>query len=286
MDEDVSPDAERVGLKSSIQSIDRAVAMLTVIADAGRAGVVLGSIAGATGVHASTARTILSSLVTHGFVDQDARSRRYRLGPAVFELNKRYAAQLDLAAVAAPYIRRVWEASRETVHLAVLQSGRRVDLSVLVSPQILNVNPTVGGGAETENAASDASSVNSLYTTAAGKILLLSMSAAVRAQHLAQIGAVVTPHGTISAEDVLEDLAIVEATGIATNLEDEEPGVCGIAAPIFDADGAVCAALCIGYPAVRRSAAYDEVLRTLAREAAEEVSIALGATTGLDADAV
>ncbi|MFT4029417.1 MAG: IclR family transcriptional regulator [Protaetiibacter sp.] len=264
--------------KSPIQSIDRAVAMLNVIAEAGRAGIVLSAVAAATGVHASTARTILNSLVVHGFVDQDA-ARRYRLGPAVFELNRRYAAQSDLASVAAPVIRRLWEESRETVHLAVLQGGRRVDLSVLVSPQLLNVNPMLGARAEMDDTAEESTYANSLFTTAAGKILLLTMSAEERAAHLAEIGAVVTPKGASSADSVLEQLAAVEEARIATNDEEEVLGVCGIAAPVVDDTGAIRAALCIGYPSVRKSPEYEARLRQLVVAAADELSTALGART-------
>ena len=273
-DEGVEADAS--GLKSPIQSIDRAVAMLNVTADAGRSGVALSDVAAATGVHASTARTILSSLVIHGFVDQDAKSRRYRLGPAVFELNRRYAAQSDLAAVAAPIIRRLWEESRETVHLAVLQSGRRVDLSVLVGPQILNVNPALGGLPVTEASIEESAWANSLYTTAAGKILLLTTPAEERRAHLEEIGAVVSRHGAASVDAVLAQLTEIEQAGIARNDEEEVPGVCGLAAPVMDHTGAICAALCIGYPSVRKSEEHDAELARLVVDAAHELSAALG----------
>ncbi|MHA7984478.1 IclR family transcriptional regulator [Rathayibacter sp. CAU 1779] len=267
---------DAVGTKSPIQSIDRAVAMLGVIADAGPAGEVLTAIASATGVHASTARTLLTSLAFHGFVDQDQQSRRYRIGPAVFELERKYSAQSDLATVAAPVMRKLWEDSRETVHLAVLQGGRRVDLAVLVSPQLLNVNPTLAAQPDTSEVTSSASA-NSLYTTAAGKILLLTLSAEERMAHLEQIGAVVTSRGASSLEHVRAELAEVEASGLARNDEEEEPGVCGIAAPILDNAGVIRAALCIGYPSVRKSAEYDELLRRLVVDAATELSAALGA---------
>lgn len=268
--------SESGGAKSAIQSIDRAVALLNVIAAAGPAGESLGVIAAATGIHASTARTLLSSLGVHGLLDQDARSRRYRLGPRFFELRRLYDSQADLAAVAAPILKELWERSRETVHLAVLQGGRRIDLSVLVSPQLLNVNPTITSLAEQERPA-DNSSANALFTTAAGKVLLLGMSPDERREHLHAIGAIVTTHGTVDPERALKDLAKVEATGVATNFEDEEPGVCGVAAPVFDGHGDVCAALCIGYPSVRRSPSYDAILQQLVVEGAQRISTSLGA---------
>jgi DNA-binding IclR family transcriptional regulator len=267
---------DAVATKTPIQSIDRAVAMLQVIAKAGPSGDALTAIAAETGVHASTARTLLSSLTLHGFVDQDQQSRRYRLGAAVFELERTYSAQSDLASVAAPVMRKLWEASRETVHLAVLQGGRRVDIAVLVSPQLLNVNPTLAAQAESVEISSDASA-NSLYTTAAGKILLLTLPVGERAVHLDQVGAVVTSRGASSAEHVRAELARVEESGLALNDEEEVPGVCGIAAPILDNTGAVRAALCIGYPSVRKTPAYDEQLRSLVTSAADELSAALGA---------
>lgn len=247
--------------RTSIQAIDRSVALLEDLATAGRLGRGLGEIAGRVGLPASTARTLLSSLVAHGLAAQSGHSRRYLLGPRFFELNRTYVAQSDLSALSAPVLRDLWERTRETVHLAVLQGSRRVDLSVLVSPQLLNVNPT-GNPAANDMAMGG-------YQTAAGKVLLADMSERERAHLFSRAGEETLDHGagTFAAE-----MERVRQQGYATNFEEAVDGVCGVAAPVFDLSDRTVAALCIGYPSVRHTPGEDRRLRDAVCAAAARIS--------------
>lgn len=238
---------------TSIQAVDRAVALLRALSTAGPDGSSLKQLTTTVGLRASTGRTLLSSMIEHGLVTQDEQTRRYLLGPLVFELQRQYVARSDLSAVAAPVLRKLWADTRETVHLAVLQGHRRVDIAVLVSPQLLNVNPT---SIPRTNEASP------LYRTAAGKVLLAAAPPNVRQD---------VPH------DRLDELDRVRQQGYATNIEEEAVGVCGVAAPVHDHTGRTVAAVCVGYPSVRHDPANDAVLRSAVMDAAAELSERLGA---------
>ncbi|MFC7623014.1 IclR family transcriptional regulator [Microlunatus sp. GCM10028923] len=253
--------------KSPIQAIDRAVALLEAVAHAGPQGASLKELSEATGLHASTGRTLLSSLMINGLVDQLARNRRYVLGTRLIEFNRIYVAQADLSAVAAPIMRQLWEDTAETVHLSVLQNDLRVDIAVLVSPQLLNVNPTAARFAE--------AGPSSLYRTAAGKVLLAGLSddgirATLDSPRFADA------HHALPVEQVLELTAGVRAQGHATNFEEEVAGVCGVAAPVSDSRGVTIAALCIGYPAVRHAPDYDASLLAAVTAGAKQMSRLLG----------
>ncbi|AKH80838.1 hypothetical protein AA958_34125 [Streptomyces sp. CNQ-509] len=263
-DDEVRPKLQRAGaVKSPIQTIDRVAALLEAVAGAGPAGIALTQATDAVGLRASTGRTLLSALVMHGLVVQIESSRRYVLGPRFFELNRTYTLQNDLGAVAAPVLRELWETSQETVQLATLQHGRRVDVSVLVGPQLLNINPT------TMRSASEP--VEPLIHTAAGKVLLAGLPEAERDRLLA------SGRTAFDRETVLAELTAVAERGVATNHEEEVTGVCGIAAPVRDHSGRVVAALCLGYPSARRSPAYEERLRAATTASAAELSVLLGA---------
>lgn len=255
--------------KSPIQAIDRAVALLDAVATAGPRGVSLKHLTNRVGLFPSTGRTLLSALATHGLVDQDDASRRYILGSRMMEFTHTYLAQADLSAVAAPIIRRLWLDTEETVHLSVLQGARRVDVSVLVSPQLLNVNPTSARFVDDGQA--------SLFRTAAGKVLLAGLDdAGVRAVLSAPTYA--GRPSPVPLTDVLEIAASVRTAGWAINVEEEMAGVCGVAAPVTDGRGATVAALCIGYPAVRRFDGHADTLHAAVVAAAGEISGLLGAT--------
>ncbi|WP_404474440.1 IclR family transcriptional regulator [Microbacterium aerolatum] len=253
-----------LGQRSPIQTIDRTVDLITAIAAAGPAGVSLKELVEQAGLHASTGRTLLSALAIHGLVGQIDSNRRYVLGPRFFELNRTYQLQNDLSAVAAPVLRRLWERTDETVHLSTLQHGRRVDISVLVSRQLLNINPS--------NMRAIADQPDPLAHTAAGKVLLAGASPA----ELVNLTAHTENRAQLDAE-----LAAVRSAGYATNFEEETPGVCGIAAPVRDHTGRVTAAICVGYPAARRSDVHDRALLDAVVESAAELSAVLGYSGGL-----
>ncbi|RCK68750.1 IclR family transcriptional regulator [Desertihabitans brevis] len=255
--------------RTAIQAIDRSVALLDAIADAGPTGVPLSELAETTGLATSTARTLLSSLVEHGLVAQGGR-RRYLLGARFFELNRRFVTQTDLSAVAAPVLRALWERTEETVHLAVLQGLRRVDIAVLVGPQLLTVSPTSARF-------TDATSTP-LYRTAAGKMLFSGLDRASRLAMLAE--APWDSRGRPGEDELMAAMDDVAAQGYATNVEEEMAGVCGVAAPVQDQAGRTVAAVCLGYPAVRHTDAHATWLREEAVGAAAELTLLLGGDGG------
>lgn len=257
--------------KTSIQTIDRAVAMLEQIAQAGPSGISPSALAQSVGLLLSTSRSLLSSLMAHGFVDQHA-DRKYVLGAGFLEVHRIYAAQVDLATVAAPILREVWEDTRETVHLSVLRNDRRIELSVLVSPQVLNVNPSSGARSASQPEAS-------LFYTAAGKMLLTSLDDDHLSRILKRAGSLVGREGAIGLKQARAVISQVRAQGYATNRDEDVAGVCGVAAPVFDDQDKLCATLCIGYPTIRRTDEYESGLRSRVINAAEQLSQLLGRPT-------
>ncbi|GAB2599710.1 IclR family transcriptional regulator [Pseudactinotalea suaedae] len=262
------PEAQRPAVpRTPIQAIDRAIALLDVVAEGGPHGMTLGALAESTGLAPSTARTILSSLVMHGLIAQSGSGSSYTLGSRFFELNRRFAMQADLSAVAAPVLRALWERTNETVHLAVLQGNRRVDLAVLVSPQLLRVDPTSTGYLD--------ASASPLYKTAAGKVLFAGLS---RTDRLGMLRTSAWQDETPPApEDLMAAMDAVVTEGYATNLEEEAAGVCGVAAPVHDQSGATIAAVCLGYPSTRHTTSHAGSLRDEVIAAAAELSLLLGA---------
>lgn len=265
---DVTEDASTRVAKSPIQAIDRGVALLEAIAESGPVGIPLTKLTGLVGLHASTGRTLLSALVIHGLVGQIEATRHYVLGSRFFELNRTYVLQHDLGALAGPTMRELWEQTQETVHLATLQHGRRVDISVLVSPQVLNVNPG--------NTRSAIARIAPLLHTAAGKVLLAGLDPVELDRTIGMV------EDKVERSSLDRQLAAVRAAGYATNFEEEAIGVCGVAAPVHDNAGLAVAALCIGYPSVRHTAEHDEELRRAVVAAAEQLSSLLGAPTSTE----
>ena len=87
------------------------------------------------------------------------------------------------------------------------------------------------------------------------------------------------PNGPKSFEEFAERLAKERASGWVYADEEFEPGLVGIAAPVFDFDGRVAAALNISGPKFRSGTALSAAGPRLV-EVASELSNALGSSSG------
>ena len=85
---------------SSLQSVDRALQVLELLAGWGTGGV--SELAGEIGVHKSTAFRLLGALEAREMVQQDAERGKYRLGFGLVRLARRVNVQLELTEQARP----------------------------------------------------------------------------------------------------------------------------------------------------------------------------------------
>ncbi len=100
-----------------IQSIDRAAELLAAVAAAPEPATAP-ALADACGLNRSTAWRILATLEHHGLVERDPETSRYRLGVGILRLAVA-AGQAPLVRLAQPILRRLADATGETVNLAV-----------------------------------------------------------------------------------------------------------------------------------------------------------------------
>src|SRR5213593_2608631 len=82
------------GVAPGVQSVDRALTILDILARLGEAGVT--EIAGELGVHKSTAFRLVATLESHGIVEQNEDRGKYRLGVGVLRLAGATTARLDV----------------------------------------------------------------------------------------------------------------------------------------------------------------------------------------------
>jgi DNA-binding IclR family transcriptional regulator len=84
----------------------------------------LTEVARACGLDKATTRRFLVELEAHGFVEQLADSRKYRLGSAPVRLGRIREARYPFLTTAIPFVRQVMEEVGETVHLSEYSGGR------------------------------------------------------------------------------------------------------------------------------------------------------------------
>ncbi len=221
---------------SAVQSVDRAVTALEFLARRGEAGVT--EVAGAVGVHKSTASRLLGALQSRGLVEVAGDRGRYRLGYGILRLAGAMGGRLDITSQGREVCEELARSLRETVNIAVLQAD-----------QVVNVHQAHGGGAISVN--NWVGRPTPLHATSSGKVLLAHLSKALQDRVLAGGLSRYTDATVTDQRRLRLQLAQVHVDGYATTAGELETGLNAVAAPIYGTSGTVVAALSASGPAYR-----------------------------------
>ena len=216
-----------------------------------------------SGLPVSTVHRFLVNLEEAGFLDCGV-SGKYHLGIACFSIGHAALGQLDIRRLSLPYLHALNQHTRETIHLTVRQGPTAVYVEKLDSPEHLRIFSRIGA-------------LVPLYCTAVGKVLLAYMPQEERDEFLRQIEPRRLTANTIASRQELEQhLHRVRKVGHAFDLEEHEPHIRCVAAPIWDHTGAVNASLSLTAPAVRMAIPRLRQLAPLIQEAGLRISRELG----------
>ena len=246
---------------ATVQSVDRALSVLEILAAHGEAGVT--EVAAELGVHKSTAFRLVAVLESRGFVEQLADRGKYRLGFGVVRLAGAAAAQLDLAQQGRPVCEALAADLEETVNIAILGSDRAVNVSQVRGPAALSTHNWVGQGTP-------------LHATSSGKVLLAFAPDAVRKSVLSRELQRFTAATITDPEELRQHLDLIVEQGWGSTVEEFEAGLNAVAAPVRDADGTVIAALSVSGPSFRMAAEDFPRLARRVVSGADELSRRLG----------
>ena len=103
---------------SGTQSIERVVHMLRVVASRGRGGMRLGDVTAATGLPSSTCFRMLQRLEIEGMVERHPVTRKYALGPLLYELGLLARPRFHLAERCEETLAALAERTQDTVYLS------------------------------------------------------------------------------------------------------------------------------------------------------------------------
>jgi DNA-binding IclR family transcriptional regulator len=247
-----------------IQALARASAIIDVIAAADDGGVGLSEISKTTTLNKTTAFNLLASLVTLRFVEQDAQSRKYRLGLRCLELGRLVQQRLQVSHLARPILVDLCNKTNETVNLGL---PGMLDFRV--------INSFVGSRVLHARANNDWRWM--YHCTAMGKAFLTGWDAPMRQGIYDSCELVEMTPNTITDLNTLEaQLVEFQAQGYATDHEEYEIGVNGIGSWVVDGLGEIAAAISVSGHSSRLT---DEVMRRIAPDviyAAEAISEAMG----------
>jgi DNA-binding IclR family transcriptional regulator len=245
-----------------VQSVDRAISVLEILAQRGEAGV--SEVAGEIDVHKSTAFRLLGALEARGLVEQAGERGKYRLGFGIVRLAGAVTGRIDITQQGRPVCERLAEELGETVNIAVMQEHYAINLYQVRGPGAITAHNWVG-------------QLTPLHATSSGKVLLSHLPSKERSALLAEAGLKKVTARTITAKTKLEkSLAEVRERGYAWTLEEFEIGLHAMAAPVRNRDGQVIAALSASGPAYRFTEGRMHELAPVLLKGAEEISHRMG----------
>ena len=247
--------------RPGLQSVQRAVTSLEIIAEAGEVGVT--ELGRRLGVHKATASRLAATLADRGLIERDPLTERYRLGLGLLRLAGAAVSGNDLARTAHPVLEDLAERTRETVNLGVLSGDEAVYLDQV-------------SGARSIVSASWVGRRTPLHCSATGKVLLASMPEAERERVLARPLEQLTPRTATSPDALRAELDRIRSAGYAQLREELEEGLNAVAAPVRRADGVVAAAVSISGPSFRVRAVDLPRLGRMAIDAGTSISRRLG----------
>jgi DNA-binding IclR family transcriptional regulator len=223
---------------ATVQSVARAIEILKAFSwERPERGV--SELARELGVHKSTVSRLMTTLECGGLLSRDPVTDRYRLGIELIGLGAQVISHLDVREIARPFLRQLADDCQETVNLVVLDSGQVVNVEQFVPParQVKNIG-WIGRRMPP-------------HCTAAGKVLLATMSPEEVDHLLPTEFEEFTPHTIVSRHELHLELARTLEQGYAVVEEELEAGLNAIAAPVYNHVGEVPAAVSVAGPAYR-----------------------------------
>lgn len=245
---------------TTVQSVDRAVTVLEILARAGDAGVT--EIAAELGVHKSTAFRLISALENRGLVQQNSVRGKYCLGVGILRLAGATTARLDLVQESRAITRQLAAQTGETVNLAVLSDGAALYVDQVAGSSALQSHNWVGQRIP-------------LHATSNGKVLLSGLPVGEVLGTAGELRSY-TPSTITSGKRLLAALADVRQRGYAVAVDELERGLTAVAAPIRNAGGDVRASLSLSGPTFRLDRARVDDFVPMLLAAASHVSERLG----------
>ena len=180
-----------------------------------------------------TVYRLLQTLVQYGYARQERATRKYSAGLKIFELSQSVITGLQFTEIAREPLRRLANATQETVHLAVLDQTEVIYLQKHESTYPMALYSRVGRRAPA-------------YCTGVGKLLMAYLPETERSAALQSARLSTFTKNTITDRAALEtELTQIRHQGYGVDNMEHEDGVYCVACPIRGHTGEVIAAVSI-----------------------------------------
>ncbi|MEW6256490.1 MAG: IclR family transcriptional regulator [Pseudomonadota bacterium] len=217
-------DYQRTSLMGA-QSLGRAILLLRLIARSGGAGATMAELAASAELRRPTAHRMLKLLVAEGMLEQEQRTRRYRMGPLVFELGLLAPSPTPLISACRSTLKRIAAETEDTVYLTLRSGIDGVCIDrVEASHAIRALTIDIGGR-------------RPLGVGATGIALLAALPPDEAEAALMRNSADFKRYGRLTEQNVRENMEEARQSGFGYSVERITQGVSGIGIAIPNANG-------------------------------------------------
>lgn len=246
----------------SVQSLDRALALLEVIAR--EDGLTLTDLAQRAGVPPSTAHRILATLQAHDYVSHDEERGLWLIGVRAFEVGSSFLRNRKLAETGRAIMRELMEECGETVNLAIEDQGSIVFISQAESHHTIRAFHRPG-------------SRGAIHASGVGKALLAALPDEKVRRILHKTGLEqFTPKTLTEPGRLFADLNASRERGWTIDDEERTTGMRCVATAIYNEYGEAFAGLSVSGPTVRMTDERIGELGPQVRRAARAITASIG----------
>jgi len=206
-----------------------------------------------------TVHGIVSALVETGALIRDPSSKKYSLGPTLFELGKSAYRELDLREIARPVMKALMERTGTSVFVGIANGHRVSILDVVESNHNLKITAPRG-------------TTIPFMAGATGKVFLASMDPAEAARIITENSIPrFTDHTITDPHAYIREVQLTKEKGYAADDEEYIAGVRAAAAPIEGKRGTLYAIWGVGFKSALEDRKMSELITGI-QEAAREIT--------------
>jgi IclR family KDG regulon transcriptional repressor len=250
-------------MEEGIKSVERAFLILEEVGQY-KDGIGITELATKLNMYKSTIHRVLTTLVSIGYVEQDAVSGRYRLGYRLLVVSSRLLNNLDIRRESLPFLQKLADSTNEVVHLVVLDGGEVVYIEKVEGTETMRMHSNIGKRVP-------------VHCTGVGKSILAHLPPNKVSQIIREYGLEPhTVHTITSEEALLADFQLIRERGYALDMEENELGITCVAAPIWDYTDSVVASVSVSGPTMRIQNERLQQLAERVRDTGKEISSRLG----------
>ncbi|RSL32325.1 IclR family transcriptional regulator [Salibacterium salarium] len=250
-----------------VKSVDRALTIVKLVSTR-KDGYSVTELAGELGLNKSSIFRILTTLMEHGFIEQDAETKKYRLGYQHLELSSKLLDSIDIRKEATPFLKELEELTNEVIHLVIYSQKEAVYIEKLEGNETLRMHSQVGKRAP-------------MHCTSAGKTILAHIPENEVREIIQEKGLPEHTEKTITdGKELIDNIKDIRVKGFGVEREENEVGITCIAVPIFNFRGDIAGSISISGPSIRMSEERINELKDRFMEIGDSVSRRLGYANG------